>query len=301
MSWTAFFLILVSVFLHAGWNFMCKSKRASMAFYLLTALSAVVLLSPFPLLCRIEWSTLPARFRLLLLASGCCEVLYNYGLFRAYRHNDISLAYPLVRALPVLMTAGVTILLGLGRAPGMLSLFGMGVVSAGCLLIPLKRWSEFRPKSYFTPALRFILLAALCTTGYTIFDSLAAPLLAEHSDSSDLLRAGTYLFWCEIIMSIGIGFFVIRSRKERGEFRRLFLRSPYPVLCGAFSSAAYILVLIAMLFVTNVSYIQAFRQMSLPIGVFAGIVLLHENRSPIKLTGVALLVAGLLLVALGQS
>ena len=51
-------------------------------------------------------------------------------------------------------------------------------------------------------------------------------------------------------------------------------------------------------FVTNVSYIQAFRQMSLPLGVLAGILILKESHPPVKLAGIALVVGGLLLTSL---
>ena len=59
------------------------------------------------------------------------------------------------------------------------------------------------------------------------------------------------------------------------------------------ATSAYVLVLLAMHFVTNVSYVQAFRQMSLPLGAFLGIVFLKEKTSGPKLVGLALIVGGL--------
>ena len=50
-------------------------------------------------------------------------------------------------------------------------------------------------------------------------------------------------------------------------------------------------------FVDNVSYIQAFRQLSIPLGAAAGIVLLHEKITKPKLAGLILIVIGLILVA----
>lgn len=300
MSWTAFVLILVSAVLHAGWNFLSKSKRPSAAFYLLASMTSILLWLPFLLLSDTHWSALPGRFWLLTLGSGISEVIYFLGLFHAYRKSDISMAYPLARALPVLMVAAVTLLFGLGRAtPGTLALSGMVVVSAGCLLMPLKHLSEFRLRSYCTPALLFIVLAAVGTTGYTVIDSLATPILAEYSSSPKLVWAGAYLCMVETMISIGLGTYVRQHKREQAEFRRLFLRSVYPSICGLFASAAYALVLIAMLFVTNVSYLQAFRQLSLPLGVLAGIFILKENRNPVKLSGIALVLIGLVMVSLG--
>ena len=52
-----------------------------------------------------------------------------------------------------------------------------------------------------------------------------------------------------------------------------------------------------MQFVDNVSYIQAFRQLSIPLGAAAGIVLLHEKITKPKLAGLILIIIGLILVA----
>lgn len=89
-----------------------------------------------------------------------------------------------------------------------------------------------------------------------------------------------------------------RRRRERAEFRRLFLKSAYPSLAGIFASGCYILILLAMGHVTNVSFIQAFRQMSLPLGVLAGIFILKESHAPVKLIGIGLVIAGLVMVSL---
>jgi drug/metabolite transporter (DMT)-like permease len=49
-----------------------------------------------------------------------------------------------------------------------------------------------------------------------------------------------------------------------------------------------------MQYVTNVSFIQAFRQLSLPLGFLAGVLFLHEKSSATKITGLLLILAGLL-------
>ena len=59
---------------------------------------------------------------------------------------------------------------------------------------------------------------------------------------------------------------------------------------------SYSLVLLAMSLADNVSLIVALRQLSVPLGMFAGIVLLKEPRHTPKLLGAAMIVGGLLLV-----
>ena len=51
--------------------------------------------------------------------------------------------------------------------------------------------------------------------------------------------------------------------------------------------------------VTNVSYVVAFRQLSIPLGAVLGVLVLGEPGYRPKLAGVALMFGGLILVALG--
>jgi uncharacterized membrane protein len=98
---------------------------------------------------------------------------------------------------------------------------------------------------------------------------------------------------------LGTLLLVCCNKTERREFGRLLKnRSLSPILTGICSSAAYVLILLAMNFVSNVSYIQAFRQLSLPLGVLAGILILKESHSIPKLLGTLIILAGLIIVAL---
>ena len=65
------------------------------------------------------------------------------------------------------------------------------------------------------------------------------------------------------------------------------------VLAGVFAGLTYILVLLAMNYVTNVSYVQVFRQLGLPIGMGLGVLILKERCTATKITGVILILAGL--------
>ncbi len=300
MTLTAFTLLFASVFLHAGWNFLSKKKVPSLAFYTISSTVAGILWLPFFLWSGPELTLLPFRFWVIFLFSVGCEILYFTGLAYAYRRSDISLVYPLARALPVLMTAVLTILFGLGKTPGPLALGGMIVLSSGCLLMPLMRWRDFSFASYRGPALRFILLAAAGTTGYTILDSMAIRMLREIHPGSSFACSTSYLFLLEIGIAVSMFIIVCNSKSEYAEFRKLFLKSKTPVVSGLFSSTAYVLILIAMGHVSNVSYVQAFRQMSLPLGVLAGIFLLHEKPGKPRLAGIFLVILGLVIVAFGS-
>jgi uncharacterized membrane protein len=63
--------------------------------------------------------------------------------------------------------------------------------------------------------------------------------------------------------------------------------------------STYGLVLASMTYVTDVSYVAAFRQLSIPIGALFGIVLLKEQCPAPKLLGILIISIGLILVGIG--
>ncbi len=299
MTLIAFILVFLSVFLHVAWNFISKSMRPSLAFYMLMSGTSACIFFPVFLFSDLRLTALPPVFFWLLLGSVVAEVMYVAGLAYAYRKSDISLSYPLVRALPVLMVAATTLIFGIGKSPGKTALLGMLVISVGCILMPLKKFSDFSFRTYWNKVIVFILLGALGTTGYTIADSSALALIRNVFARERALDVLAYLFLIESGLCLGQMFFVVTLKAERAEFKRLFLRSIYPCLAGVCASSAYALVLLAMRHVTNVSYIQAFRQMSLPLGFLAGILILKESGNLPKTVGMILIVAGLVVTYLG--
>ena len=108
----------------------------------------------------------------------------------------------------------------------------------------------------------------------------------------------SYLFMVELGIVVGLTFVVISSPFERGEFKKLFGRNFTPVLTGMCSSTAYGLILLAMNFVTNVSFIQPLRQLSLPLGMMLGVIFLGEKVYKIRIAGIICILAGILLSAL---
>ncbi len=297
MTLIAFTLIFFSVFLHAGWNFASKKSVPSGAFYFLMSATSTFLWMPVLFFVPVAWSALPGRFWMLLGGSVVCEVFYVLGLAYAYRLTDISLAYPLGRALPVLVIAFITGFLGIGKVPTVTALLGMLIIFLGSALLPLKSFLEIRGSTYFNKAFLFILLIVAGTTGYTILDSMASAMVRNSPGLTSLSAALVYLFLIEAGLSAALGVYVACLPKERMEFRRFFLKTPVPHLAGIASSSAYVLILLSMGHVSNVSYVQAFRQMSLPIGVLMGILILKESCHLPKMIGLALILIGLILTS----
>lgn len=301
MSLIAFVLIFGSVSLHAAWNLMAKKDHITRPFYML--MTSMELLVFFHVLfwTPVRLSELPPSFWLWALFSATCDgAIYCTGLLKTYELAEMSVSYPMMRSLPVIFTPVVTTLFGIGEPISILAGIGMLVVVAGCLMMPLAKFSDFRLSNYKGKVFFFIILTALGTTGYTISDSLALKTLAQsQGETSAIMRSVTYYAVRGSLLPTILLLICLGNRSDRGILKDLLRqRSWSPYLAGLFAVAAYTLVLLAMNHVTNVSYVQVFRQMGLPVGMVAGILFLKERCTLPKFTGVALILLGLLLTVI---
>ena len=298
MSFTAFILILASAGFHASWNLLSKSKRPSMAFYMQASMTAAILWLGIVIwgVQKVNWSTVPDIFYIMVLGSVICEVLYFTSLANVYRRSDISMAYPMARALPVLFTAILTLILHIGKPLSNLSMLGMLFIFAGCFIMPLPSFRELKLKTYLQSSFIFIVLAACGTTGYTIFDSQAIKYLQNSFNASDkVIISCMYLGMLEFCICMALFIVIQFFKDEKLEFKARFCRTVYPSFSGVFSTLAYCMILLAMPLVTNVSLVQAFRQLSLPICALAGVVILKEKITVPRMVGFLLIFAGLVL------
>jgi drug/metabolite transporter (DMT)-like permease len=294
MTLTAVVLLTLSAILHATWNFLTKRSLASAAFFVIALLPVSLITSPALYLYFATVQTLPLTFWLLVVGTGFFEAIYVLGLGRAYRLGDMSLAYPLVRALPILLVVVISVALGRGEALSVLGVSGMFLVTVGCLMLPLQTFKGWRVKSYFTPVMFWIVVTAFAVAGYTVVDDVAIRFLRQALPVTQSTVLYTFFQASSTIL-----FLLLYLLFDRAE-RVVKLRN-IPVACvvGLLSSLTYALVLAALAFVKDVSYANAFRQLSIPIGALLGMWLAKEPRYFPKLTGIATMLIGLILIMLG--
>ncbi|MDH2433190.1 drug/metabolite transporter [Pokkaliibacter sp. MBI-7] len=300
MSPIAIGLIIFSAMMHAGWNLMGKRHAPSLSFFTLSMSAGALAFTPFVFSLLWQLPAMPATFWWLLLGTGLAQAVYMAGLAWAYARADVSLIYPMARALPVVMVPCISWLLLDNRVLTAADWLGMMVIVVGSLILPLPRLSALHWRSYATPALGFMLLAALGTCGYSLIDSAALRVLRQHGLSAFeagslylTLQAYSSVLWMLPVCLLG--------QQERPTLRGLLQRQQMKVWAstGIAILLTYWLILIAMSYVTDVSYVVALRQLSIPLGVLAGIVWLKETPTAPRLLGVTVIVIGLLLVALG--
>jgi drug/metabolite transporter (DMT)-like permease len=237
-----------------------------------------------------------------MAATGFFEALYYASLAKAYRYGEMSIAYPLARAFPILLVAGLTGLLGRGERLSTLALAGMLLVFSGCVLLPLENITRLSWRDYLNPAAGLALLAAVGTAGYSLVDDQALRLLRELPQTRlpALEAALIYSFWQALSAFIFLLPLSLWSRSDRLELTqtvRTIWRKALGMGMGI--HAGYILVLTAMAFTRDISYVVAFRQASIPLGTLVGVALLKERAYPLKFIGSLIIFAGLVLVGVG--
>jgi drug/metabolite transporter (DMT)-like permease len=238
----------------------------------------------------------------LLAFTGICQAVYYVALAGAYRTGDLSLTYPLIRAIPVLLVAWLSLLLGQGEPPSRLAIAGMVLIVAGCLILPMQRFAQFDLRLFWTGATALALLAALGTVGYSITDDRALRLLRSGSGltSENLTVTLIYAVLGGVSASLWGAAFVAMRREDR---RQLVQMSRSDVrqaaIVGVFIFVGYSLVLVALALAPNVGYAVAFRQLSIPLGAIVAILVFKEPAFRPRLVGVALVFTGVLLVAVG--
>lgn len=297
MSPAALALVLFSVFMHAGWNVLGKRNAPSLAFFALAYGVGGALLLPLVWLGP-SLAALPGAFWGWLALSGLCQMLYMGGLAWAYARGDVSVLYPIARALPVVLVPLVSIMLLGSRALDVWDGMGMALVVVGALCLPLSHPEARRLSTYLTPAMGFALLAAAGTVGYSLIDKQALALMQIAGHSS--LTAGAVFMVLQAVMTLTWAIPLLAllpaERRRLPVIRQQGLTML--VVTGLMMTCTYGLVLIAMALTNEVSYVVALRQLSIPVGVLMGVLWLKEPASRAKAMGTLIMLSGLLLVAL---
>ena len=302
MSITAAILLIISAATHAGWNFISKKEHPTQAFYLVANTMGVMCVLPVLFYYRHQIDLIPLAVWLYAVMSGFFLAAYLEALAGSYRNGDISIAYPLARALPVLFVFGFTLFSGQSKPLGVWFILGAVLVVGGCIILPLKALRDFQISNLKNLCVVLAVLAAVGISGYTVTDDIALRHLRELPEKPFAPIEGTLIYMVleGISCSLWQSLFVLLQSRERANFTDvLHYYKGAAATTGIGIYLTYGLVLMSMNFVTNVSYVAAFRQLSIPIGALLGMALLREPRYNPKIIAVVMIFIGLILVGLG--
>ena len=302
MGLAAIALVSVSAFMHAGWNAASRKRRPAAAYFLVANTTGTLLLMPLFFMHLGHLSGIPVSVWCMLALTGASMALYYAALAGAYRSGDMSVAYPVARSLPILAVAGVESVLGLGSPLGALAVGGMALVVAGCLIVPREKLLGAGARSYLNATFALALLTAVGVTGYSVIDHAALATIRAAAPS--LGPVGSVLVYAPlegIAASASLTVYCLLHPAERASLVKI-MRSEKraAALTGVAIYMTYLLVLVAMNYASNASYVVAFRQLSIPLGAILGVVVLREPARLPKLVGVVAIIAGLVLVALSS-
>ena len=277
MTLTVTALVLLAALMHATWNALVKASRDVTLDTALVAGSAALacaLLLPFlPLPETASWPW--------LLTSGVVHQAYFFILARAYRHGDLSYAYPLMRGLPPLMVAagGALVL----NDPGSVFLWsGIGMISLGVLWIGGFRHLLLQARARAT---LFALANAVVIAGYTLVDGVGV------RQSGNAASYGLWLFFLT-----GLPFMAVALWQRRNlAHPYLQLKWRRAAVGGCLSVGSYLIALWAMT-QAPIAAVAALRETSVIFAAIIGAVILKEPLGRSRIAGACIVVIGIALL-----
>lgn len=286
MPLTALALVIIAAFTHASWNLLAKQAAHSRHFVWLYSAGTVVLWAP--VIAALFWLTEPVlgwREGLALAVSALLHTGYSLALQRGYKLADLSVVYPMARGTgPLISFFGA--MLVLGERPGWLAGGGALLVVAGVFLLaggPRLLRPDTDKRGLLWGVLTGTFIAAYTVwDGYSVKVLLLSPFLIDY--------AGNLLRW--LLLSP-------RALADRAALLPEWRQYWKPALgVSLLGPLGYTLVLFAMQ-QAPVSHIGPARELSMMIGAWYGAKLLDEGELARRMLAAAIIVAGVLCLALG--
>lgn len=280
-----FSALALSVLLHVAWNLMARRSEPD-ARFLWWALSGwLVLVGPWSLAWLALEATWSWQLATLLTVTCAAEAIYFLALGAAYRFAPVPLVYPIARSSPVLIALWTVLLFGEALSPG--GWAGIAISVAGVLALAATAHGNGQPAK----AVPWALLAALGTSVYSTANKLAVPALPNYGVMLGYVTVTFIAAWLALTW----------ENRLRG--RRLAPKlAPHPfkwVVGGLCIGNAYALVIYAMQYIPA-AYAVAFTNAGIVLaGVIAMVYFRERERWRARLAAMAVICAGLALLALG--
>jgi drug/metabolite transporter (DMT)-like permease len=292
VSPTIIALVLASAVAHAYWNFLLKRNAGTEIFVGLSKVAEALVFAPVFVALALPGMPLTG-WTVVLVVVATLGVLGNYAsLTMAYRHGDLSFAYPVSRGATLLflpLLAMVTI----GEHVNAVGVVGLVAILAGVLALSLPdlSWSAVAELGAHLRhrAVLWALAVAFNNAIFTLWDKYAVRTLAPF----------TYMYAYTSLTAASYAAYIWRKHPHQAiaaEWRGKWWAIAQ---VGVLNTVSYVLILFALR--TGVSsYIIGFRQLSIAVGVVFGWRLLGETLSPARRLGVTMIVGGCVLVAFAR-
>lgn len=284
MTVAALCLVLLAALTHASWNIFAKHAAESRHFVWLFSAGSVLVYGPVVLAVTIvEQPVFELRHWLALAATSVLHLLYSLSLQAGYRHSDLSVVYPIARGTgPLLSFIGAGLLLG--EALTARSVTGLVLIVGGILLVAGIVGHHRRAPRV---GVFYGLLTGAFIAAYTLNDGWAVKVL--------LISPFVIDFTGNLFRMVVLAPRAWRDRAQVALEARVY-RKPV-IVVSVLGPLGYILVLFAMR-LAPVSHVAPARELSTLVGAWFGSRLLREDSGPWRIAGAALIVAGVVALAL---
>ncbi len=280
-------LVLIAAVLHAAWNFAAKRVRHGGATFVWAYYTAAaVFLVPALVIALLTTDARPQwTWLLAAVVTAVLHIAYGIVLQRGYDAGDLSVVYPVARGTGPLLSVLLAVLL-LHERPGPVGLAGAALIIAGVLTI-----SSGGARLARRPAVRAGVLYGIATgaviAAYTLWDAYSVTTLA--------VPPIIYFATASLLQSALLTPTVLRKRDQ---LRLVWEENSREVMIiGLLSPIAYLLVLFAMR-LAPVSLVAPAREVSIVLSGLAAWLVLGEAGARRRLLGSAVVLAGIVAIAL---
>jgi drug/metabolite transporter (DMT)-like permease len=270
-------MILLAALLHAVWNTLVKTSSSGFLFIILLhsalAIGAVFFIPfvPFP-------ATECWRF---LKLSVLIHLVYHCFLAMAYRHGDLSFAYPLARGTGPIVVALLSPLF-VGENLSIAGYLGVFATSLGIVIVSYNRGLFIKADRRATT----YAIGTGCLIGlYTMADGMGVRL------SGSTAGYIVWLFAIEGVATFLMGLIIMRSRLIT------FIGQNWKrgLAAATMSGGAYGIVIWALAF-TEMAYIAALRETSVLFAAIIGATFLKEPFGRRRVFGSLVVATGVILL-----
>jgi len=274
MTTSVALLVLLSALMHAIWNYLVKASPDGLLDTVGLAvggsLIAACLLPLVPSPAPESWPWLGVTIFI--------HIGYFVALVSAYRHSDLSVAYPIMRGSAPVLVALAAPLTGDALSPGIIA--GVLLVAAG---ITFPAWLGLRQGAVAKKGVWFACGNAFLIASYTLVDGMGVRLSGS---------AVSYTLWLFFLDAWGILAIALWQRGS-GVITHLRHRWKLALSGSVLALGSYGIVLWAMT-VTPVPAVAALRESSVIFAALLGAILLKERMGRWR-------IAGSVMVALGAA
>lgn len=289
MDTTAFLLVLISAIIHAYWNLLVKMSKDAEIFIWFFLIIITLVFFPFFWISFYKTDILLTGWCCIVM-TGLCKTLYFISLSRAYRKDDLSFIYPLVRSTPIIFVT-VGSMLFLRENPSIIGMMGIMLIFIGgyCLHIDKLRNFLHPLKIVNAKATQWALLTALFISFYSVIDKIGVTYVETFP----------YLYLMFAFVLVFFTPYIVVTRPISAIITEWNLNKKNIIIVGFCNFFAYYMILSAME-MDKLSYIVALRETSIIFGVMLGALILKEEHINIRITSSFIIIIGSILIGIAK-